>query len=127
MTTIRRVGALDMKRPENIRDLKPAPDLAPRPASVPVGDWPSGFTLDEGDVLAALADRDPSTLAALVATLGHANADALRTTTRRLADRGLVVAFGPYGSAFRLTRPTGRALARLIADNRRGAPTTPKE
>ena len=113
---IRDAGKLDMRRPENINDRRPAPDLAPRPPHVAPADWPSGFTLAEAATLAALHERAPSTLAALGDALGVA-CDVLRPTLRRLADRGLVVAFGPYNAAFRLTRPTGRALARLLADN----------
>ncbi len=112
---IRSVERADASSPQYRADHAPIPGaLDCRPFAG--RDAPRDLMPDECAALAALAGRDPSTLAALSEAL-HVASDALRTTMRRLADRGLVVAFGPYGSAFRLTRPTGRALARLIADN----------
>jgi len=125
MSSIRRVERANASSPTYRADHAPIPGAIDcRPFAGP--DAPRDLMPDERAVLLALADRNPTTLAALRDVLNVA-ADVLRPTMRRLADRGLVVAFGPYGSAYRLTRPTGRALARALADHPARSANTSKD
>jgi len=121
---IRRVERANASSPTYRADHAPIPGaLDCRPFAGP--DAPRDLMPDEVRVLVVLGEH-ASTIAAMADRL-RCDSAALKVTVRRLEDRGLLTRFGPYGSALRLTTPTGRALARALADNPARSANTSKD
>jgi hypothetical protein len=116
---IDRARPLDMSDPNNRRDRLPDPETLPGVQAV--AGAPRDLTVAEAVVLVAL-HRGARTVADVLAQTGQQ--DAIRPAIDRLVARGLTGRGREHGSLLNLTNPTGRALARALADNRRGAPTT---